>query len=345
MYLNFIVNQFTNCKTILILLFSIALLTNIVKAQNLVPNPSFEEYTSCPTGQAQIDKAPPWFQPTQGTPDYYNVCATGVWPNNFGVPNNFDGFQQAHTGNAYSGLYNDMSTANFDNREYMEVKLLEPLKKGHNYLIHYYVCLTEYSICAIDMMGAYLSKDSLIDKTHYSLLNMTPQISNSQGNVLKDTLNWFKIEGEYFANGEEQFLTLGNFITNAQNKLDTLPHLQPGQGCQANYYIDDVSVICLDCPVDTTSPPNNLFIPDAFSPNGDGNNDKLFVRGNNFKELYFAVYDRWGEKVFETMDKNNGWDGTYKGKELSGAVFVYYCKGKYIDGKEFKQKGDVTLVR
>ena len=86
-------------------------------------------------------------------------------------------------------------------------------------------------------------------------------------------------------------------------------------------------------------------IPNIFTPNGDGNNDKLFVRGNNIKELYFAVYDRWGEKVFETTDKNYGWDGSYKGNNLNGNVFVYYCYGKYNDGLEFKQKGDVTLVR
>lgn len=89
----------------------------------------------------------------------------------------------------------------------------------------------------------------------------------------------------------------------------------------------------------------NIFIPDIFSPNGDGNNDKFFVRGNNIKEVYFAIYDRWGEKIFETTDKNTGWDGTYKGNRLSTAVFVYYCYGKYSDGTDFKQKGDVTLVR
>ena len=48
---------------------------------------------------------------------------------------------------------------------------------------------------------------------------------------------------------------------------------------------------------------------------------------------------------FETTDKNYSWDGIYKDKELSGAIFVYYCKGKYTDGKEFKQNGDVTLVK
>ena len=105
-------------------------------------------------------------------------------------------------------------------------------------------------------------------------------------------------------------------------------------GCNA---IDSITI--------TVNQVNTLFVPDVFSPNGDGKNDVLFVRGSNISEVNFAVYDRWGERVFETRDKNFGWDGTYKGKELSGAVFVYYCIGKYNDGSEFKVKGDVTLVR
>ena len=105
-------------------------------------------------------------------------------------------------------------------------------------------------------------------------------------------------------------------------------------GCNA---IDSITI--------TVNQVNTLFVPDVFSPNGDGKNDVLFVRGSNIAEVNFAVYDRWGERVFETRDKNFGWDGTYKGKELSGAVFVYYCIGKYNDGSEFKVKGDVSLVR
>jgi gliding motility-associated-like protein len=88
-----------------------------------------------------------------------------------------------------------------------------------------------------------------------------------------------------------------------------------------------------------------IYIPNIFSPNGDGKNDILYVRGKGIKTLYFAVYDRWGEKVFETTDLNHGWDGTYKGKELNKAVFVYYVKVTFIDNSEVEQKGDVTLIR
>lgn len=88
-----------------------------------------------------------------------------------------------------------------------------------------------------------------------------------------------------------------------------------------------------------------LFVPDAFSPNGDLANDFLFVRGPGISEFYFAVYDRWGEKVFESTDQTIGWDGMYKGKACDPAVFVYYLKAICYTGTEIIQKGNVTLFR
>ena len=94
--------------------------------------------------------------------------------------------------------------------------------------------------------------------------------------------------------------------------------------------------------VETSS---DIFVPDAFSPNGDNSNELLFVYGQGIKDIYFVVYDRWGEKIFETSDQKHGWDGTYKGKKLSKAVFVYYVKATYWDENKVEKKGNVTLIR
>jgi gliding motility-associated-like protein len=59
----------------------------------------------------------------------------------------------------------------------------------------------------------------------------------------------------------------------------------------------------------------------------------------------FAVFDRWGQKMFETTDITRGWDGTYKGKKMDAAVFGYYVKGLCADGENFEKKGNVTLLR
>ena len=88
-----------------------------------------------------------------------------------------------------------------------------------------------------------------------------------------------------------------------------------------------------------------IYVPNAFTPNNDGNNDKLFVQSDVVENLYFAIYDRWGEILFETQDINIGWDGTYKGEKCEPAVFVYYLKATCIDKKEFIKKGNITLIR
>lgn len=89
----------------------------------------------------------------------------------------------------------------------------------------------------------------------------------------------------------------------------------------------------------------NLFIPNGFSPNADGKNDILYVRGNGITRLLFIVYDRWGQKVFETTDITIGWDGVFKGKQLDPAVFAYYVEGECEGGESFVKKGNVTLFR
>lgn len=93
---------------------------------------------------------------------------------------------------------------------------------------------------------------------------------------------------------------------------------------------------------------DQLFVPDAFSPNGDTKNDRLGVYYPDIsciKEFVFIIYDRWGEKVFEADNLSVLWDGTYKGKIMNTAVFVYYMKVSFIDGNEVIRKGNVSLIR
>lgn len=88
-----------------------------------------------------------------------------------------------------------------------------------------------------------------------------------------------------------------------------------------------------------------LFIPNAFSPNADGENDVLKIFGGCIKDLQFAIYDRWGEKVFETTDPTDVWDGTYKGKMMNTAVFVYRLEVVLLTGESISRKGNISLIR
>ncbi|MBI4945833.1 MAG: gliding motility-associated C-terminal domain-containing protein [Bacteroidetes bacterium] len=91
-----------------------------------------------------------------------------------------------------------------------------------------------------------------------------------------------------------------------------------------------------------------LFIPNAFSPNGDGENDTLKVYIGNLsciKEYRLVIFNRWGEKVFESYDPKTGWDGTLRDKGLDPAVFVYYLKVTLATGEKINKKGNISLVR
>lgn len=88
-----------------------------------------------------------------------------------------------------------------------------------------------------------------------------------------------------------------------------------------------------------------IYVPSGFSPNGDGQNDELFVRGLNLEQLSFKIFDRWGELVFETTDQSVGWDGTFKGAKLDPDVYVYHLKAICFDGQEQLIKGNVTLLK
>ena len=88
-----------------------------------------------------------------------------------------------------------------------------------------------------------------------------------------------------------------------------------------------------------------VYIPNIFSPNADGENDKLYVQGKGIDQLTFIIYDRWGEKVFETNDQAIGWDGTYNGKTMNEAVFVYYVKATLINDEIIESQGNISLAR
>jgi gliding motility-associated-like protein len=90
---------------------------------------------------------------------------------------------------------------------------------------------------------------------------------------------------------------------------------------------------------------DKIFLPDAFSPDGDGHNDLFMIRGNNIYSARLAVFDRWGEKVFDTEDKSAGWDGTYNGAKLNSGVYTYFAAVVFDDGKTETKKGTIALVR
>ena len=87
-------------------------------------------------------------------------------------------------------------------------------------------------------------------------------------------------------------------------------------------------------------------VPSAFTPDGSGDNDIVYVKGHGIKELiYFRIYNRWGELVFETDEMSQGWDGVYKGNAQGIETFVYQAKVKFFNDRFGEKGGDITLIR
>jgi len=88
-----------------------------------------------------------------------------------------------------------------------------------------------------------------------------------------------------------------------------------------------------------------VAVPTGFTPNGDGENDVLYVRGGPFVEIEFKVYNEWGNVIFESNDQKSGWDGNYKGAKQPAGVYIYTLKGTTVNNDKIDVSNDVHLLR
>ncbi|MBQ9473735.1 MAG: gliding motility-associated C-terminal domain-containing protein [Bacteroidales bacterium] len=102
--------------------------------------------------------------------------------------------------------------------------------------------------------------------------------------------------------------------------------------------------VCIDC-IYVDCGRDNIRIPNAFTPNGDGYNDKLCFMGDWIEEFYIAIFTRWGEKVYESDNVSSCWDGTYKGQPCMQGVYTFLCRVRCKADKRSEFKGDITLIR
>ena len=86
-------------------------------------------------------------------------------------------------------------------------------------------------------------------------------------------------------------------------------------------------------------------VPNAFTPQSGDVNNKIFVKGFGISKMKFIIWNRWGQKVFETNDKNIGWDGKFHGTLQPMDVYAYTLDAEFFDGKKVTRKGDITLIR
>lgn len=223
---------------------------SVLWAQNLVPNPSFENAWTCPKyfyTEPVNEVIPQWKNPTRGTPDYFNRCADSI----VSVPDNFAGSIDAQDGNAYIGI---ILRETFDcefrregvSREYIQVELKQPLKYGQLYCYSMYYALSCRSPFAVDALGVSFTRTRIKTRDAGQILQM-PQVTNLPMHVMKNKGYWVELCGIYRARGKEKYLTIGNFFDDVTTSYERLYD----ETCDSNfvyayYYIDNVRLFEID---------------------------------------------------------------------------------------------------
>lgn len=211
--------------------------------QNMVLNPSFEQYKKVPTDLGETNMIDYWSSPTDASPDYFHKRAAGP---NVDIPNNKMGRTDARSGYAYVGIYAYASRYIKQNfREYVQVELKQPLLAGNTYCIKAHVFLSQSSNRAVGALGVVATKMAAAQKHEIAISDLKPVYMLQADRSPLDSRKWTEITCQYKAQGGERNIILGNFDDDRKTKVtgaienDTFknPHVD-----FAYYYIDDVCV-------------------------------------------------------------------------------------------------------
>ena len=293
----------------------------ILHAQtNLVPNPSFENYSSCTPQLMQYLNF--WFPYFAGSPDCFNSCMNISNPL-LGVPSNIFGYENPRTGNGYCGFGTyELGLNNL--QEFVRVPLTSTLIPGNKYGLTFYLSLSDSSSYETTMFNAYFSvtndtyslisgKDSLMSKAQ-----ITATVSH--GAISKT--GWTKISVSYIAIGTENYLMLGNFQKNSQ--VDTLYLCYCQNPKYAYYYIDDVSLI--DSTALQNIGENNYIIKEinTIFKNGD-----YFSFSDKTANSEITIVNSMGQMILKTKEN------FYVENFAPGIYFYIIESNKYLIKNKF----------
>ncbi len=323
-----------------ILLFASLLLCFISFAQkkekNLVPNPSFEIFKNKKT--TAIKNAAPWVG--VGTVDYFMKAEKKDTSRNKG----------AHTGICYAGL---RFQPNY--KEYMYVKLTEPLVKGKMYSFVMYVKLVRSSTVTVKQLGVYFS-----DKAFKVGMSFDTEgiLDTTYSKGISGTIGWVQIHGDYLARGGEKFIIVGNFKTKIKNDFVRINKWNIFERREAYYYVDDISVIKKKNPEDSSvtkyQDENKIVytLPDTFTT-GEVIEIKNIQFENGSAQLLKSSYTMLDELVrvlndhlFMEIQINGHTDNQGKenanrklSKARARAVFDYLLEQSIINPMTYKGLG------
>lgn len=326
---------------IIVLTLAFLIFDSEVKAQNLVPNPSFEDTINCPVFLSQIDYARYWDNCGKGSSDFfYNCAASGTAA---GVPTNWIGYQHASTGNGYAGFI-CYTGGSGDEREYIFAKLISKLIVGQKYFLQFRVSKADdstlFSGSASNKLGARFRTTACMP-----VQSATAQVSTYPDNfahiysntIVTDKLNWTTLSGSFVADSAYEYIVLGNFYKDAQTNAIHAGAPTVNGRYVSYYYIDDIcvssnSTTCISTTAMHENMTQNLL---HIYPNPTGGNVKISasenivlitivnIQGSQIKEItginaleydldmfslengvYFLTLTTMGERISKLIIKN-----------------------------------------
>lgn len=221
----------------------VVMAVHFANAQNLVPDSSFENNTAVPIEFSAINTSGSWNMPSLGTTDLFCRCDRKRKKQSLvDVPQNPMGYQNAHSGTCYAGLF---AFSHGDYREYLQTPLKKPLTKNKSYLFTMYISLADYSRTSIDQLGICF----LRTKANYNSSDVITDLQPVYIKTENDVLEWRRMTAVYKAHGGEQYIVLGSFEINKIKKTkvkapkEVRSRINQSSERDAYYFIDDVSLV------------------------------------------------------------------------------------------------------
>lgn len=308
------------------------------QVENMVLNPSFEEYKKCPQSYTCTDKThkliPNWTYPTFTTPDYFNECS----PGEVRVPDNFAGYSRAKSGKGYMGAILSGSNRNF--REYFQGTLSSPMLAGQKYCVSFWYKLASGSKFAVDQLSLYFSETKLANG-NTTFLNLKADLTNKEGLFLDNTDEWIQFCQIYTAKGYEEYFVVGNFKNYENtNYVVTGRDTKNKKGkSYAYYFFDDFEIRPLvDCNVCACVPKGleTVVIDSSYT----GGKDR--VTGQISKIINDGVISLGisGGQPPYNIDWSTGVQNAQKIENLKAGSYTYHVS----DQNNCHSQGTITFV-
>ncbi|HEY8404402.1 MAG TPA: gliding motility-associated C-terminal domain-containing protein [Flavobacteriales bacterium] len=315
-------------------------------------NGSFEVYTAIPDGLGQWSRVVGWTNAgsSVSNPDYYHKEANNIAD----LPETPVAIVDAADGNAIIGLA-ICGKVGSNKRSYLQHAFESPLVPGQEYHLCFRITngeqtATSHAGLASNHIGIALSTTALI-QIGDAPIQYEPQLKIDHVLYLD---RWQTIYFSFVADQPYSHMTFGLFNNDEHHSIESAK----GNNSEYAYYFVDDFRLSTEPPVEEPvieepiyfEPPNApFFVPNAFTPNGDGDNDVFIPVAGYIKEWTLEIYTKWGDPVFVSTSPLKGWDGTCMGKPCANGSYIwkmtFHVPGTNGELREAVEYGFVNLVK